>query len=67
MVNRDAEKFVQERIDNTQTCQAETLVFPSPKRQYTPSTVKHEHGSRFTSTDVCVGDVSAPRKLLKNQ
>lgn len=65
MVNRDAEKFVQERIDNTRTRQAETPVFPSPKRRYTPSTVKHEHGSRFTSTDVCVADVGAPRKLLQ--
>ena len=65
MVNRGAEKFVQERIDNMRTHQAETPVFPSPKRRYTPSTVKHEHGSRFTSTDVCVADVSAPRKLLQ--
>ena len=65
MSYRDGEKSAQERVQNTRTLKAETPIFPSPERRFTPSTVKHERGSRFTPTRVGMADTGAPIKLLQ--
>ncbi len=59
-------KSEQEGIENIRANKVVTPIFPSPKRRYTPSTLKPEIGSRFSSANSSVADADTPNKL-KNQ
>ena len=50
MLNRDAVKSEQEGIENIRANKIATPIFLSPKRRYTPSTLKPEFGSRFSNS-----------------
>ena len=65
MLNRDAVKSEQEGIENIRANKVVTPIFPSPKRRYTPSTLKPEFGSRFSSPSSRVADADAPNKLIQ--
>ena len=65
MLNRDAVKSEQEGIENIRANKVVTPIFPSPKRRYTPSTLKPEFGSRFSSASSRVADADAPNKLIQ--
>ncbi len=43
---------------------ANGLIFPSPKRRYTPSAVRPEFRSRFSSANSRVAHTDAPNKLI---
>ncbi len=65
MLNRDAVKSEQEGIENIRANKVATPIFPSPKRRYTPPTLKPEFGSRFSSKNSRVADADAPNKLIQ--
>ena len=65
MLNRDAVKSEQEGIENIRANKIATPIFPSPKRRYTPPTLKPEFGSRFSSKNSRVADADAPNKLIQ--
>ncbi|CAB4011553.1 Retrovirus-related Pol poly from transposon 412 [Paramuricea clavata] len=64
MLNRDVKNSPQ-GIENIRANKIATPVFPSPRRRYTPSTLKPEDSGCVTSTNVRVRDAEAPNKLLQ--
>ncbi len=64
MLNRNAMKSEQEGIENIRANKFVTPIFPSPKRRYTPSAVRPEFRSRFSSANSRVAHTDAPNKLI---